>query len=92
MHRGTSVQEAGARVTTNSFIRDFDLGEFKRLDGWRMEVIAEGLSLWQGAQLAVNTTLVSPLHRDGSARGAASRPDWHWNKPGGGRRPPVQSW
>ena len=30
---------------------------------------------WQGAQLAIDTTLVSPLHRDGSARrGAASRP------------------
>ena len=35
---------------------------------------ADGLSLWQGAQLAIDTTLVSPLHRDGSARrGAASR-------------------
>ena len=68
-------REAGARVTTNSFIRDLDLGEFNGLDGRRIEVIADGLTLWQGAQLAIDTTLVSPLHRDGSARrGAASRP------------------
>ena len=75
--RGFPLQcaAAGARVTTNAFIRDLDLGEFNRLDGRRIEVIADGLSLWQGAQLAIDTTLVSPLHWDGSARrGAATRP------------------
>ena len=64
-------REAGARVTTNSFIRDLDLGEFNRLDGRRIEVIADGLSLWQGAQLAIDTTLVSPLHRAVSRPGLA---------------------
>ena len=34
----------------------------------RIEVIVDGLSLWHGAQLAVDTTVVSPLHGDGSAR------------------------
>ena len=34
----------------------------------RIEVIVDGLSLWHGAQLAVDTTLVSPLHGDGTAR------------------------
>ena len=33
----------------------------------------DGLSLWHGAQLAVDTTVVSPLHGDGSARGQAAR-------------------
>ena len=62
-------------MTPNSFIRDLDLGEINRLDGRRIEVIADGLSLWQEAQFAIDTTLVFPLHRDGSARrGAASRP------------------
>ena len=38
-------------------------------------MIADGLTMWQGAQIAIDTTLVFPLHRDGSARrGAASRP------------------
>ena len=37
-------------------------------------MVADGLPLFDGAQLAVDTTLVSPLHCDGSARpGASSR-------------------
>ena len=47
---GTGVQ--GSRVTTNVFIRDLDLAEFRWLDGRRIEVIADGLPLFQGAQLA----------------------------------------
>ena len=66
-------REAGVRVSTNQFVRDLDLGEFNGLDGRRLEVIADGLSLWRGAQLAIDTTLVSPLHRDGTARRAADR-------------------
>ena len=50
------------------FIRDLDVGVFNPLDGRRIEVIVNGLSLWHGAQLAVDTTLVSPLHGDGTAR------------------------
>ena len=37
----------------------------------RIEVLANGLPLWQGAQAAVDTTLVSPVTRDG---GASRRP------------------
>ena len=49
-----------------------DLGEFNALDGWRLEVVADGLTLCRGALLAIDTTLVSPLSRDGTAsrRGA----------------------
>ena len=65
-------REAGARVSTNQFVRDLDLGEFNGLDARRLEVIADGLSLWRGAQLAIDTTLVSPLHRDGTARRGAA--------------------
>ena len=35
--------------------------------GRRVEVIADDLPLWHGAQLAIDTTLVSPLHGDGTA-------------------------
>ena len=45
---------------------------FNNLDGRRLEVVADGLTLWQGAQLAIDTTLVSPLRRDGSARPRAA--------------------
>ena len=61
-------REAGARVSTNMFVRDMDLAAFNALDGRRLEIVADGLSLWQGAQLAIDTTMVSPLRRDGTAR------------------------
>ena len=38
------------------------------IDDGRIEVIANSLALWGGAQLAVNTTLVSPLTRAGEPR------------------------
>ena len=40
----------------------------QKADGRRLEVVADGLPLFDGAQLAVDTTLVNPLHCDGSAR------------------------
>ena len=68
-------REAGARVRTNTFIRDMDLGMHDILDGRRLEVLADGLPLHGGAQLAIDTTMVSPLHRNGVAlRRASSRP------------------
>ena len=45
------------------------------VDGRRLEVVADGLSLWHGAQPAIDTTLVSPLHSDGSARRRAADND-----------------
>ena len=45
------------------------------LDGRRLEVVADSLTLWHGAQLARDTTLVSPLRRDGSARPKAADHD-----------------
>ena len=65
-------REAGARVSTNVPVRDLDLVAHNNLDGRRLEVIADGLTLCHGAQLAVDTTLVSPLRRDGSARARAA--------------------
>ena len=41
----------------------------------RLEVVAKGLPLFGGAQLALDTTLVSALHCDGSARPHAADVD-----------------
>ena len=38
----------------------------------RLEVVANGLPLWNGAQVAVDTTLVSPVRRDGQPRDRAA--------------------
>ena len=53
-------REAGATVSTNVLLRDLNT-DTKRTDDKRIEVIANGLPLWNGSQLAVDTTLVSPL-------------------------------
>ena len=74
-------REAGARVRTNTFVRDLDLAGVNVLDGRRLEVVADGLTLWHGAQLAKDTTLVSPLQRDGTAR----------HKPDAPRRPHARN-
>ena len=58
-------REAGARVSTNVFLRDLDVMAVPALDARRIEVIAEGLPAFHGAQLAIDTTLVSPLRADG---------------------------
>ena len=65
-------REAGGRVSTNVFVRDLDLAAFNALDNRRVEVVADGFPLWHGALLAIDTTLVSPLRGDGSARGRAA--------------------
>ena len=39
-----------------------------RVDDRRIEVIANGLPMWGGSQLAVDTTLASPLTRSGEPR------------------------
>ena len=58
-------REVGARVSTNVFLRDLDLWSVSVQDQRRIEVIAEGLPAFHGAQLAIDTTLVSPLRADG---------------------------
>ena len=49
-------------------VRDSDLEHLQGPDGRRLEVVADGLPLFGGAQLALDTTLVSALTGDGTAR------------------------
>ena len=68
-------REPGGWVVTNVFVRDVDLDLHNAGDARRLEVVADGLPLFGGAQLAVDTTLVSVLRGDGSARTGAARRD-----------------
>jgi len=68
-------REAGARVRTNVCVRDLNVGVLAPTDGRRIEVIADGLPLFHGSQLAVDTTLVSALRRNGQARPGADLRD-----------------
>ena len=66
---------AGARVWTNVFVRDLNILAPNVHDARRLEIVAEGLPLHGGAQLAVDTTLVSAHHCDGTARPGAAHLD-----------------
>ena len=61
-------REGGGRVTTNTRLTDLNIQNLSRVDDRRIEVIANGLPMWGGSQLAVDTTLVSPLTRSGEPR------------------------
>ena len=61
-------REAGARVSTNVMMRDMDPLPQDHTDTRRLEVVADGLPLHRGAQLAIDTTMVSPLRRNGAPR------------------------
>ena len=61
-------REAGARVSSNVLVRDLDILPLDRQDGRKLEVVADGLPLFHGAQLAIDTTIVSPLRADGTPR------------------------
>ena len=65
--RGAALESAarvcrkvGARVSTNVFVRDLDI-VFNVTDSRKLEVVADGLPLFGGAELAIDTTLVSAL-------------------------------
>ena len=60
-------KEAGARVASHVALRDFNL-DVPAGDGRCIEVVANGLSIWQGAQIAGDATIVSPVRRDGQPR------------------------
>ena len=61
-------REGGGRVTTNIRIQDMDIVAPNRLDERRIKILVDGLPLFHGAQIAVDTTLVSVLRRDGVPR------------------------
>ena len=67
---GRICREAGGQVTSNVLIRDLDL-PVPATDGRRLEVVVDGLPLFGGCQLAVDTTLVCALHCDGVVLQAA---------------------
>ena len=62
-------------MSSNVMVRELDLRAPDVHDGRRLEVVAEGLPLFGGAQLALDTTLVSALHCDGSTRPHAADVD-----------------
>lgn len=67
-------REAKARVRTNQFLRGLNLERIVD-DGGRIEVIANNLFLFNGAQLAIDTTFVSACKTNGTVRQGADETD-----------------
>ena len=65
-------REAGATVKTNVYLKDLNLGVSAN-DKRNVEVVALGLPLHNGAQLAVDVTLRTPLTAEGLPRPGATR-------------------
>ena len=59
-------REAGARVARHVKLADMNL-DVPVADERRIDVVADGLPLWHGSQLALTATIVSPLTRCGEA-------------------------
>ena len=59
----------------NVFVRDLDLMGPGVADGRRLDVVVNGLPLFSGSQIAVDTTLVSALHSDGTPLRRAAAED-----------------
>ena len=55
-------------MSTNIRVQDLDLLLGVRVDERRLEVVADGLPLFHGAQLAVDTTIVCTVRGDGAPR------------------------
>ena len=58
-------REGGARVQTNVFLRELNIEGVRSQDGRRIEVVANGLPVYHGAQVAIDATIVSPIRGDG---------------------------
>ena len=69
------LRESRARVRENVKLLDMAVEDIRPADGRKIEVVATGILFAHGLPVAVDATLVSPLHADGTAwPGAAKTP------------------
>ena len=83
-------REGGARVSTNVMVRDLDLSHVPGVDGRRLEVVAEGLSLF-GGRPTCDRCDIGQRRRDGTARLGAHTPGAALKGRTGGRRGACQT-
>ena len=63
-------REAGGRVSTNLAVRDMDLGAHNHLDGRRLEIVVDGLPLWEGHSWQLTPPWSAPSRVMASLSGA----------------------
>ena len=62
-------------MAENVPLQHMNLQGISARDGREIEVVANGLPLWGGAQLAIDATLVSPIRRNGQPHPQADEAD-----------------
>ena len=65
-------REAGGRVAMHVRVAEMNV-DVPVSDARCIEILASALPVWHGAQVAIDTTLVSPIGRDGQPRGRSAR-------------------
>ena len=63
-------------MSTNVMVRNLDIEGGNPTDARRLEIVVDGLTIFDGAQLAIDTTMVSPLQRDGYGTQEGGGPQW----------------
>ena len=71
------LREARARVRENVLLRDTAVPHIDPEDGRKIEVVASGLPVAHGVPIAVDATMVSPLHANGTAWAHAAHTPGH---------------
>ena len=72
---GRVLREAGGRVREHVHLRDTGVPGIDPTDGRHIELVVTGLPIAHGIPAAVDVTLISPLHADGTPwRRAAEKP------------------
>ena len=86
-HSCQSVQRGRGRVATNLSVRDMDLGVPNAHDNRRLEVVADGLPLFGGVQLAWTPLWCPQFKVTGNRRGELlTGMVWHSNGLAGGKK------
>ena len=65
-------REAGGRVAMHVRVAEMNV-DVPVSDARCIEILASALPVWHGAQVAIDTTLVSPIGKDGQPRGRSAR-------------------
>ena len=86
-------REGGARVSTNVYVRDMDLAAFNSLDSRRLEVVADGLTLFGGPS-SPQTQLSSRSCTETGPPGGGLHTSMarHWKSHGAGRSAHTRNW
>ena len=71
------LREAKARVRERVMLRDSAVPGIDPDDGRHIEVVASGLPVAHGVPVAVDATMISPLHADGTAWAKTARIPGH---------------